>query len=167
MNQLRTVNPEEAGEREEAGAKPTMRIETKMFPETGVPGGYPVPANNADEFAVVDNGNAVKPQAVVPQSHYQPTQYHAPVEELSPGGLSAPANTGFFVQAGTFSMQENAMDLIDKLSDADAPQAMEVILNGKKFYRVMTGPYNTRDDAKNMLSKLTSMGISDAKLIHN
>ena len=79
----------------------------------------------------------------------------------------AAMNTGFFIQVGTFAREENALGMVDRMSDEDGPQVMEVSINGKKFYRVMVGPYESRGSAKNMLSKLASIGIPDAKIIHN
>lgn len=79
----------------------------------------------------------------------------------------ASSNRTFFVQAGTFSMRANAFSLVNRMSSVGTPQIMEVMMDGKKVYRVMAGPYSSQDDAKNMLSKLASIGISDAKIIRN
>jgi rare lipoprotein A len=169
MRAINNVDPDEAGAREEEGAKPTMRIETRMFPG----GVQKVAANQPNEFSVVDNANTAPVQ--VPPPPAAPPVQHAPqravaaraTAKTASEGLTAPAYSSFFVQAGTFSTEDNALELMDKLSDNDAPQVMEVMLGGKKFYRVMVGPYEARQDAKNMLSKLASIGISDAKIIRN
>jgi rare lipoprotein A len=175
MKVLGHVDPEDAGEREEEGAKPTIRIETQMF-QGGV---KPVKMPPPDEFSVVDNSGAVSTVSDVPavlpphpsaQPKYTPVQTSPkPVAspEKEPEGLQAPAGSSYFVQAGTYGKRSNAIDLINKLSDSDAPQVMEVMVNGQRFYRVMVGPYVARKDAKNMLSKLASIGISDAKIIRN
>lgn len=182
---LKNVNPTEAAEREEAGARPSLHVEGRMFAQDATPGGaqnflppsapqpqqHPIPGglpvalsddddkDDSDEFSMANDTHERK--AAPPRSVKTPPQPAAQSPFVSP------ANTGFFIKVGTFSVQQNAYDLIDRLTDADAPQAMEVIINGKKYYRVMVGPYNSQDAAKNMLSKLTSLGISDAKIIHN
>ena len=65
------------------------------------------------------------------------------------------------------SQQVNALSLQSRLQNPADAQVMEVMLNGSKVYRVMMGPYASKEDAKNMLSKLASIGIPDSKITHN
>ena len=75
---------------------------------------------------------------------------------------------GFFVQAGTFSVQENAQRAsMTSMEEIGESQVMEIVAGGRKLYRVMMGPFIEQDDAKNMLSKLAGLGISDAKIVRN
>ncbi len=182
MNQINNVNPQEAGDREEAGTRPSFQVQARLYPDDRAAGlkttqevQLPPPVNvnhpeqtlpqtpgvEPDEFSVVDKqGNLTtlppEPVRLAPVGHTP--QY---------GTLRVPVKANFFIQAGTFGVRDNALKLIDRLSDTGTPQIMEVLLNGKKLYRVMVGPYDRQEDAKNVLSKLASIGISDARIIRN
>jgi cell division protein FtsN len=56
--------------------------------------------------------------------------------------------SGFYLQAGSFSDLGNAHALRGRLAGA-GPLAIETVqVNGSAFYRVMLGPWASRDDAE-------------------
>lgn len=159
MNEISKVNPDEAGQREEEAMKNPLpddnapgiqmaQAEEDSLPRTVNPepiAEAPEGANLLDEFSVVDE--TLAPPAVMP-THM------------------AMHNANIFVQAGTFGIKQNALNLIDRISDRDTPQIMQFVAHGKTFYRVMIGPFAQDEEAKNILSKLQALGISDARIIH-
>jgi len=179
MEQVQTVNPEAASAREEEDTRPHLRIESKMFTENATPmrGMKPTPpvpppgttmVQNGDEFVIVDNVD--EPQVPLPAPHAtakaaKPTASYEPQDFYS--ALTPPSNNGFFIQAGTFPVEEKAVSLSGQIGNSGTPQVMQVMMNGQRYYRVMVGPYRSQRDAKKMLSKLASIGIPDAKIIRN
>jgi rare lipoprotein A len=89
-----------------------------------------------------------------------------PTASYNPPPIAAGGNS-YFIQAGTFSVADNADTLLGKLDAFDGAQVMEIIKGDKKFYRVMIGPYNTQESAKKVLSQLAQSGISGARIIRN
>jgi len=73
----------------------------------------------------------------------------------------------FSIQAGTFSIRENAQKRVGQLSNLCHASIVQTQSGGKTLYRVVTESFNSLADAKKLLSKLDSMGISDARLIKN
>jgi len=67
------------------------------------------------------------------------------------------------VQAGSFSSEQNALRLRDKLREADfVTQVEKAWVGGKSHYRVRVGPFLERTDAeksrKQLLDKFTIKG---------
>jgi rare lipoprotein A len=73
--------------------------------------------------------------------------------------------TGIFVQAGSFSVRDNAEGLKRKLGKI-APSVIEpVSVNGRSFYRVKLGPIASIDQADRVLDKVIRAGQSSAKVV--
>jgi rare lipoprotein A len=73
--------------------------------------------------------------------------------------------TGLFVQAGSFSVFENAERLTKRLASI-APTTIEpVTVNGKKLYRVKLGPISSVSQADSVLDKVIGVMGSGAKVI--
>ncbi len=73
--------------------------------------------------------------------------------------------TGIFVQAGSFSVYENAERLTKKLVNI-APTVIEPItINSRKMYRVKLGPIATVEAADIVLAKVVNAGMGAAKVI--
>jgi len=73
--------------------------------------------------------------------------------------------TGLFVQAGSFSVFENAERLTKRLASI-APTTIEpVTVNGKKLYRVKLGPITSVSQADSVLDKVIGVMGSGAKVI--
>lgn len=69
--------------------------------------------------------------------------------------VPAPAKSGFVVQAGSFSKQQNAQTLTDKLQASGYPAFVEASQVGNKSaFRVKVGPYAQRTEANELHEKL-------------
>lgn len=73
----------------------------------------------------------------------------------------------YFIQAGTFGIKDNAERMLGALSEIGQAKIVESIAREKKLYRVLAGPFNSRADAENILSRLDTAGISGAKIIRD
>lgn len=110
-----------------------------------------IPQSN-DIFTVADNVPEVEP-ATVPATPMPVT----PAMAAKPSGH-------FFIQAGLFRVEDNARRLLHELSEYGVSQMKSVSTQEKKLYRVIMGPYQNRNEAKTLLSKLIAIGIPDAKI---
>lgn len=73
--------------------------------------------------------------------------------------------TGIFVQAGSFSVYNNAERLTAKLVSI-APTIIEPVnVNGQKMYRVKLGPIASVDEADKILEKVIRTGMNTARVI--
>ncbi len=82
------------------------------------------------------------------QSLPTPEPLPPPVERAKKPATPAPALASWVVQAGSFSSQQNALRLRDKLRKAGfATQVEKAWVAGKAHYRVRVGPFLQRVDA--------------------
>ncbi len=65
---------------------------------------------------------------------------------------------GFFLQAGSFADLGNANALRNELRSAGAVSIAAVQVNGTEFYRVMVGPWASRDQAEQAQARLSAVG---------
>jgi rare lipoprotein A len=75
--------------------------------------------------------------------------------------------TGIFVQAGSFSVQENAVRLGDRLKSLGDVQVTPVTVSGRQFWRVRVGPIATVNEADRVLDAVIRAGGDGAKLLKN
>jgi len=68
----------------------------------------------------------------------------------------------YYIQAGTFSSKDNATKLSKKLSGATVEKIQR---GGKTLWRVRTGPYASRAQADTSLTKIRSLGATDARVV--
>ena len=73
--------------------------------------------------------------------------------------------TGIFVQAGSFGVKENADRLQQKLSVLGRVETTPIVVNGRQYYRVRLGPFNTVADADKMLARVIALGGDTAKVV--
>jgi len=66
--------------------------------------------------------------------------------------------TGIFVQAGSFTVQDNAERLSRKLSALGPVLVDPVMVSGRKFWRVRVGPIDTVETADKILSEVIRIG---------
>lgn len=68
-----------------------------------------------------------------------------------------------FVQAGTFSVADNADKLVARLRDKGLPaRAIAETVSGKPVKRVVVGPFDTKSDRDRALRVIRQMGLRDA-----
>jgi rare lipoprotein A len=66
---------------------------------------------------------------------------------------------GFYLQAGAFADLSNAYALRDKVAAAGPALIVEGQSNGQRLYRVMIGPWATRDEAERNQDRLANSGL--------
>jgi rare lipoprotein A len=72
--------------------------------------------------------------------------------------------TGIFVQAGSFTVRDNAEGLRSKLSGLGPVDVAPIMVNGRQFYRVRVGPLSSVAEADRILEKVISLG-GQAKVV--
>lgn len=75
--------------------------------------------------------------------------------------------TGIFVQAGSFSVQDNAEKLGKKLQSLGSVQVTPVTVSGKQFWRVRVGPIASVDEADRVLDAVIRAGADGARMMKN
>lgn len=71
----------------------------------------------------------------------------------------------YFIQVGVFKQQTNAYGLAKKLADVAAADVEEFTLNDTPMYRVKLGPTMNRETAEELLDRLPTHGVKDAKIV--
>lgn len=107
---------------------------------------------------------------VAPQPSYKPSlissaQATQPFPAAS-ATFGAPKLTPkLYIQAGSFSMEQNAMELARKLERHGPSNVTLARVNDTPYYRVRLGPFASATDADAALNALRSGPVPDAKII--
>lgn len=87
------------------------------------------------------------------------------VEEAAVVEVAPVASSSIYVQAGAFSIYDNALNLRNRLYDL-APSKIESIdVKGTTFYRVRLGPLETVPEADILLERVIATGQNGAKVV--
>ncbi len=78
---------------------------------------------------------------------------------------AAPVGGGFTVQAGSFSVEENARQAHHKLGGLGTVDVSPVNVNGATYYRVQLGPFGDRASAEEAQAKALAAGYSGARVV--
>lgn len=80
---------------------------------------------------------------------------------------SVPFRSGrqIFVQAGAFTVSENAARLSQRLASFGSANVTTATVDGRRFYRVRVGPIANVDQADAVLNKVIGAGITEAKIV--
>ena len=70
-----------------------------------------------------------------------------------------------FIQAGAFSVPENAQKLQATLSRLGNASISTIVINGTKFYRVRLGPVANVPQADALLLKVKKAGVANARTV--
>jgi rare lipoprotein A len=70
-----------------------------------------------------------------------------------------------FVQAGAFSLRENAQRLQSRISPLGSVQVMTASINGTEMYRVRLGPLLTVEQADQVLARIVDSGYPEARIV--
>ncbi len=73
--------------------------------------------------------------------------------------------TNIYVQAGSFSVHDNAQSLSRKLASFGPSNVYPALVNGKQFYRVRVGPIASVGQADSMLERLVASGNNAAIIV--
>ena len=73
-----------------------------------------------------------------------------------------------FIQVGIFGVENNAVKTEDQMSKLGLQtNIFEFKINGKTYWRVVTGPATTLENKNNMLNTIKSTGFKDAYFVSN
>lgn len=80
--------------------------------------------------------------------------------------VSNSTNSGFYIQVGAFSHLANAQKMYDRLVflGNNPASIAEVVVNGKRIYRVKIGPIDDVVIADRIVSELASVGINEHQI---
>ncbi len=79
--------------------------------------------------------------------------------------LPVSGNNRLYVQAGAFTVPENAQKLKQSLSRLAPTTISTVFVNGKQFYRVRLGPVPDVEHADELLNKVRNAGVANARTV--
>lgn len=110
-------------------------LETAPSPETGIKTAVPGHIKNGDFY----------PEPVVTEMPVRPTS--------------------IYVQAGAFSIQENADRLAKGLAGFGTTNVSSALVHGTQFYRVRIGPIGSVEAADGLLAKVVAQGNPNARIV--
>jgi len=124
----------------------------------------PVLANNAfptraPEVAAVVSTSPVPAPASVNMEALNTAQDSRPVEKLSTVAVT-PATTGFYLQFGAYAIRANAENIMGHLkgkADNRLP-GFDIVQQGS-LYRLLSGPFNSRAEAQQVLAQVGDLGV--------
>src|SRR6266446_9838451 len=70
-----------------------------------------------------------------------------------------------FIQAGAFSVRENAQRLQSRIAPLGSAQVMTASINGTEMYRVRLGPLPDVEQADQLLARVVDGGYPEARII--
>ena len=76
------------------------------------------------------------------------------------------AKSGFYIQAGSFSSEENAQKLSSKLAGIGHIDVAKVDTSNKTWWRVRVGPFKQQEAAASALEQVHAANVPDARIIH-
>ncbi|WP_245593361.1 septal ring lytic transglycosylase RlpA family protein [Azospirillum halopraeferens] len=79
--------------------------------------------------------------------------------------LPVPRREAIYVQAGAFTVADNASRLTARLGGIAPAAVSQATVNGQRFYRVRLGPISDVDRADAILERVIAAGHTDAKII--
>lgn len=123
----------------------------------------------------VDGGRQVNSPITapaLPKASVDRQSLAAPAPGLSPVGQAAAAPApvapgGIFVQAGSFSVYENANRARQTLSAIGPVEMTQVFVNGRDWYRVRVGPFASPGEGTDALAQIIRAGFNGARLVTN
>lgn len=114
----------------------------------------PLPAPVSSEILAMDHAGAV------PGHTRNGAFYPDPVVTELPT-----ARADIFVQAGSFTVAENAYRLSAQLRQIGGSEVYPVLINGRQFYRVRLGPIGNVAEADSLLARVVSAGNDNAIIV--
>ncbi len=147
------AKPQTEADQAQVASAPTDSVSRKAIaplpPVQGAPAGQT--AASGGGMAPIDDSEP-RPGVQAPTS--------APVQTVP-----VPADTGIYVQAGSFRVRDNAVKLSQSLSSVGKVSITSTNIDGLEYYRVRVGPMSDVDAADAALSQVISRGMSGARII--
>ncbi|MFW6027860.1 MAG: septal ring lytic transglycosylase RlpA family protein [bacterium] len=165
-------SPEEAAEdsREEADETETAAMDERRPPEA--PEDPETPEDPVGELidritakAETENADAGKVEAEGEGTGEG--ENAAAEEEASPSGS---VNRRFFIQAGAFTVPENAYSLRRLIMKAITGATVSINpaqVGNREFFRVRVGPFASTEEAKGILAQIRNLGQNDAEIVRD
>jgi rare lipoprotein A len=88
-----------------------------------------------------------------------------PVPSSAPPLSAASLSNGIYVQAGAFSLAENAEKLRVQLAVMGNARVMQTSVSGRDFYRVRIGPMASIDAADELRARVIAAGHGEARVV--
>ena len=70
-----------------------------------------------------------------------------------------------FIQAGAFSMRDNAQRLQARVAPLGSVQVMTAWIKGIEMYRVRLGPLASVEEADQLLARMVDSGYPEARIV--
>jgi rare lipoprotein A len=108
------------------------------------------------------------PHEIEPEAYYDIIPGHERSGNFYPEPMIAEtpvSKSEIFIQAGSFSVYENAKALGNMLSSLGNTNVVPADINGKKFFRVRLGPIDSVDKADRLLEKVIESGHGKAIIV--
>ena len=86
-----------------------------------------------------------------------------PVANTTHTNIKKPSQ--LYVQAGAFSLEQNAQNLVEELKIIGKAHVHPSYINGKPYYRVRFGPFETTQNADIVVSQLMNYGNDRAMIV--
>jgi len=125
----------------------------------------------APSVAKVEAASAISPAPAPPPAAPISTMSTPPIiAELPPlpekVGVVPPASSArIFVQAGAFSMRDNAQRLQARIAPLGSVQVMTASVRGIEMYRVRLGPVASVEEADQLLARVVGSGYPEARIV--
>ncbi len=119
--------------------------------------------SKSPRFSFIGNAEAAStpPSAIVQALPYGQEEENPPASAQH----ASPAH-GWFAQAGVFASAENVRKLTARISSVGAVKVTNMEHNGASLQRVLVGPFSSSDKAEKARIKLVSLGVPDARVVH-
>lgn len=151
----------------ESGGTPQPVLAT-VSANANAPDAVPVPSVSVETLTPIPGATVAPAPAGKPGAVRPPTQSAVELTRQARGTVLSdqPVEpTSLFVQAASFSKQDNATRLKSKLSDIGAADVYDARVGGKRFYRVRIGPLRDVDQADKVLELVIARGFPGARII--
>lgn len=122
----------------------------------------PAPVQTVSASPQAVETQTLAPVRTTPETHQQLIATRPVAEAVQ---LPVTTGHGIYVQAGAFSVAENANRLKQSLSGVGNASVSSALVNGTTFYRVRLGPVQTVREADALLAKVRRAGVASARTI--
>jgi rare lipoprotein A len=75
------------------------------------------------------------------------------------------SSTRIFIQAGAFSVRDNAQKLQARVASLGSVQVMTASVGGIEMYRVRLGPLASVEEADQLLARVVDSGYPEARIV--
>jgi rare lipoprotein A len=155
-----------AGAAPSAAPAPYARIASAAPDDAAAPPPAPAPIRPAPVEAAAPP-DAVAPAAIAPppiRRNLSLVAYRPPVRYAASPAVFAPSGR-IFVQAGAFSVPENAWRVRARIAGLAQAQVSAAEVGGVALYRVRLGPFASAAQADRVLSRVIDIGYPGARLV--